>query len=664
MTLQLDLPVRGGDARALYRKMLQIRRVEEAVLRLRRADLVAGSVHPCIGQESAPVGVAAALDDRDRVVATYRGHGWALACGVPAEELLGEVLGRTTGTNHGRAGSPYLTSPAHGFVGENSIVGAGLPVANGVAMALMTGGAGGVVAVSFGDGATNQGGAHEALVFAIARALPVIFVCENNLWSEMTPITATVPKSELWRRAAAYGLPAEQVDGSDVRAAHAAALRAVGHARAGGGPSFLEITVPRILGHYNADIEHYRSAEDRAAHAVRDPILALRAALLAEGRLTAAELDEVDREIDGVVAVAVDRALAAPVPDPSAAFGQVTGPVQPQQLAPLPAGGTAVPLGLAINRALDEELASRPQAVLFGEDIAIPGGTFGVTRGLFKKHGDRVFDTPISEAAILGAALGCSLEGMRPIVEIMWMDFLLVALDQLVNQAANVRYLSDGRLSAPMVVRMQQGATPGSCAQHSQSLEAILAHIPGLRVGLPATSQDAYQMLRAAVADPDPVVLIEARRLYLTATPLDTSVPAEQVGGARLRRSGTDLAIVTWGTMVDQSLEAAGQLASEDGISASVLDLRWLSPLDEQAIADVLRDSSGKLLIAHEANITGGFGAEVAARIAERHLDLLDAPIRRVGTPDSRIPAAPVLQRALIPDAVVIKQAAVKLHNF
>ena len=608
--------------------------------------------------------MAAALDDRDRVVATYRGHGWALACGVPAEELLGEILGRTTGTNHGRAGSPYLTSPAHGFVGENSIVGAGLPVANGVAMALTASGPGGVVAVSFGDGATNQGSAHEALVFAIARALPVIFVCENNLWSEMTPITATVPKSELWQRAAAYGLPAEQVDGSDVRAAHAAALRVVGHARGGGGPSFLEITVPRILGHYNADIEHYRSAEDRAAHAARDPILALRAALLAEGQLTATELDEVDREIAGVVAVAVDRAVAAPVPDPSAAFGQVTGPVQPQQLAPLPAGGTAVPLGLAINRALDEELTSRPQAVLFGEDIAIPGGTFGVTRNLLKKHGDRVFDTPISEAAILGAALGCSLEGMRPIVEIMWMDFLLVALDQLVNQAANVRYLSEGRVSAPIVVRMQQGATPGSCAQHSQSLEAILAHIPGLRVGLPATSQDAYQMLRAAVADPDPVVLIEARRLYLTATPLDTSVPAEQVGGARLRRSGTDLAIVTWGTMVDQSMEAAGQLASEEGISASVLDLRWLSPLDEQAIADVLRDSSGKLLIAHEANITGGFGAEVAARIAERHLDLLDAPIRRVGTPDSRIPAAPVLQRALIPDAIAIKQAAVKLHRF
>ena len=341
----------------------------------------------------------------------------------------------------------------------------------------------------------------------------------------------------------------------------------------------------------------------------------------------------------------------------------MTAEARPAALAPLPAEGS-VALGLAINRALDDELASRPELVVFGEDIAIPGGTFGVTRNLLKKYGDRVFDTPISEAAILGAALGASLEGLRPVVEIMWMDFLLVAFDQIVNQAANVRYLSAGQLSAPMVVRIQQGAMPGSCAQHSQSLEALLAHIPGIRVGLPSTSQDAYQMLRAAVADPDPVVLVEARRLYLTSSPLDTSVPPESVGGARLRRAGSDLATVTWGTMVDQCLAAADRLQAEHGVSAAVLDLRWLNPLDEAAIARVLRDAGGKLLIVHEANLTGGFGAEVAARIAERHLDLLDAPIRRIGTPDSRIPASPVLQAALIPDAGTIEVAALELHRF
>ncbi|HUZ39458.1 MAG TPA: thiamine pyrophosphate-dependent enzyme [Streptosporangiaceae bacterium] len=663
MITQLDQPVRGADTSALYRKMVQIRRVEEAILRLRRAGQISGSVHLCVGQESAPVGVLAALDERDRVVATYRGHGWALACGVPAQELLSEVLGRATGTNFGRAGSAYLTSPAHGFVGENSIVGAGLPIANGVAMGLAQRAEDGVVAVSFGDGATNQGGAHEALVFAIARSLPVVFVCENNFWSEMTPITATVPRSELWQRAQGYGMPAELVDGSDVRAVLDAARRAVARARAGEGPTFLEVQVPRILGHYDADIEHYRSDADKAAHGERDPIARTRQILAEESAAVCGELDQADREVEELVGAAVDAALAAPLPDKSAAFGEVTAEARPAALAPLPAEGS-VALGLAINRALDDELASRPELVVFGEDIAIPGGTFGVTRNLLKKYGDRVFDTPISEAAILGAALGASLEGLRPVVEIMWMDFLLVAFDQIANQAANVRYLSSGQVSAPMVVRLQQGAMPGSCAQHSQSLEALLAHIPGIRVGLPSTSQDAYQMLRAAVADPDPVVLVEARRLYLTSSPLDTSVPPESVGGARLRRAGSDLATVTWGTMVDQCLAAADRLQAEHGVSAAVLDLRWLNPLDEAAIARVLRDAGGKLLIVHEANLTGGFGAEVAARVAERHLDLLDAPIRRIGTPDSRIPASPVLQAALIPDAGTIEVAALELHRF
>ncbi|HUZ54616.1 MAG TPA: thiamine pyrophosphate-dependent enzyme [Streptosporangiaceae bacterium] len=663
MSTQLDQPVRGSDHFALYKKMLQIRRVEEAILRLRRADEISGSVHLCVGQESAPVGVAAALDHRDRVIATYRGHGWALACGVPAEELLGEVLGRATGTNFGRAGSAYLTAPAYGFVGENSIVGAGLPIANGVAMAMAQRAEGGVVAVSFGDGATNQGGAHEALVFAIARSLPVVFVCENNLWSEMTPITATVPRSELWQRAQGYGMPAELVDGSDVRTVLAAARRAIARARAGDGPTFLEIQVPRILGHYNADIEHYRSDADKAAHAERDPIAWTRQILARESAPASEALARVDQEVEELVEAAVEGAIAAPLPDRSTAAGEVTAEARPSALAPLPAEGN-VALGLAINRALDDELACRPELVVFGEDVAIPGGTFGVTRNLLKKYGDRVFDTPISEAAILGAALGASLEGLRPVVEIMWMDFLLVALDQLVNQAANVRYLSSGRLSAPMVVRLQQGANPGSCAQHSQSLEALLAHIPGIRVGLPSTAQDAYQMLRAAVADPDPVVLVEARRLYVAASPLDTTVPPESVGGARLRREGSDLAMVTWGTMVDQCLMAADRLQAEHGISAAVLDLRWLNPLDEAAIAGILRDAGGKLLIVHEANLTGGFGAEVAARVAERHLDLLDAPIRRIGTPDSRIPASPVLQAALIPDAEVIEATALELHRF
>jgi 2-oxoisovalerate dehydrogenase E1 component len=249
---------------------------------------------------------------------------------------------------------------------------------------------------------------------------------------------------------------------------------------------------------------------------------------------------------------------------------------------------------------------------------------------------------------------------MRPVVEIMWADFMLVALDQLVNQAANVRYITQGRQSAPIVVRMQQGATPGSCAQHSQSLEALLAHIPGLRIGIPARPGDAYQMLRAAIDDPDPTIIIEARGLYQTKGPVALNSPIESIGGATFRRRGGDLAIITWGAMSLKAEEAADRLAAS-GIAATVLDLRWLSPLDDDAIAEAVTEGSGRVLVVHEANLTGGFGAEIAARIGERFFEELDSPVMRLGAPNVRMPSAPVLQEAVVPQAHDIVEAAQRL---
>jgi pyruvate/2-oxoglutarate/acetoin dehydrogenase E1 component len=243
----------------------------------------------------------------------------------------------------------------------------------------------------------------------------------------------------------------------------------------------------------------------------------------------------------------------------------------------------------------------------------------------------------------------------------MWADFMLVALDQLVNQAANVRYVSRGRHAAPLVVRTQQGATPGSCAQHSQSLEALLAHIPGLRIGVPSTPQDAHAMLRAAVADDDPVVLFEARALYQRKQVVRLGGEREGVGGAKVRREGDDVAILSWGPMALAAEEAAEALAGRD-IDATVVDLRWLAPLDDEAIATAV-ERTNRVLIAHEANLTGGFGAEIAARIGERHFNDLDAPVKRVGAPDARLPPTPALQAALLPSADSIAEAAERLAH-
>jgi pyruvate/2-oxoglutarate/acetoin dehydrogenase E1 component len=312
---------------------------------------------------------------------------------------------------------------------------------------------------------------------------------------------------------------------------------------------------------------------------------------------------------------------------------------------------------LAVNAALDRALEQWPEVMLWGEDVADAGGIFGATRNLKKRHGDRVFDTPISESAILGSALGSSLYGVRPVVEIMWIDFTLVALDQIVNQIANVRYVSNGQATAPLVIRTQQGVLPGACAQHSQNLEALFAHTPGLRIGMPATAQDAYDMLLTAVASDDPTLIIENRSLYFgQRTPVTLGGPIAPLGGARVARGGSDLTIVTWSAMLGRAMEAAEALAAE-GIDAEVIDLRWLNPLDTAAVAaSVAR--TGKLLVAHEANVTGGFGAEIVARIAGQCWSSLTAAPVRVGTPDLRIPAAPHLQAAAIPGAGAVVRAA------
>ncbi len=657
-------PDDAGFALAAYRQMLFLRSFEQRCLDLSTSDLpaIAGSIHLCAGQEAIPVGAMAALAPQDNVVATYRGHGWALAGRLSAEEVLAEVCHRATGVNGGRAGSALITAPWAGFIGENSIVGAGGPIACGVALGAQARKTGAVVAVSFGDGATSQGALHESLVFAAAYDLPVIFVCENNGWSEMTASAEIIKIDRLAKRAGGYGMVGVTIDGADPIAVRDTIAQAAERARNGDGPSFVECRVSRLWGHYNRDIEHYRPKQDKASALANDPIVTLAQRLQSTGIADAAALGECRAAVEREIAALATTVLASLMPDPASARLHVVAerphpPALPASVSPAPAAGETTYIA-AVNEALRRILAEDERSLVYGEDVGKAGGIFGASRNLQREFGSaRVFDTPIAEAAILGSAVGLALSGLRPIVEIMWGDFLLVALDQIINQAANIRYVTQGRAAVPMVIRTQQGATPGSCAQHSQSLEALLFHIPGIRLGMPATPQDAFDMLRVAAASADPVVLIEARALYQSRAKVAFDAPPAPMGTARLARAGDDIAIITWGSVLPEVMEAVRQAALA-GIEAMVLDLRWLSPLDKAAISAVVLRCGGRVLVVHEANRTGGVGAEIAAGIAEDHSG---AVVRRLGAPDVRVPASPVLQAALLPKAGAILSAITAL---
>lgn len=314
----------------------------------------------------------------------------------------------------------------------------------------------------------------------------------------------------------------------------------------------------------------------------------------------------------------------------------------------------------AVQAGLRWALESRADTVIFGEDVAKPGGPFGTSKGLYDDFGeDRIFDTPISETAMLGMALGAAMTGTRPVVEIMYADFMFVAMDQLINQIANTRYVSEGRWGAPLVVRTQQGYSPGACAQHSHSIEAYLVHTPGLRVAAPATADDAYQMLRTAVTVDDPVVVVEARMLYPTRGDVRLDAPIEEMGGARVVRAGKDITLISWSSAMPTCLEAAERLA-DNGIDAEVVDLRWLNPLDMGTPIRSISKTKHAVVV-HEANLTAGLGAEVAARISESLFGVLEAPVRRVAAPDVPMPAAPSLQAAVVPNVDRVVSAALSV---
>ncbi|QRP47552.1 pyruvate dehydrogenase complex E1 component subunit beta [Amycolatopsis sp. FDAARGOS 1241] len=641
-----------GDPNALadmYRRMRLIRQFEDRAARLYRNNEIPGFLHLSIGQEACAVGACRALDDRDVVTSTHRGHGHCIAKGLDVEGMFAELMGKETGTCRGRGGSMHIADPRKGIFGANGIVAAGLPIAAGAGAAAQLRAEGGVVLAFFGDGAVAQGMFHEAANLASVWQLPVIFFCENNKYAEFSPI-ATQTRASLADRAPGYAMDYHHVDGNDVAAVASLVGGLVRDLREGGGPVLVEADTYRWHGHYEGDPEKYREPEELAEWKDRDPLVRVAARL----RELGTDVAPLDAEVDKEIEAAVDAARAAAEPSPDTLHHFVGVPREPVPEPPEAAGEIFRTMD-AIRGALDHELAADDSVFLAGIDVGAGGNVFGLTRGLAEKYPGRVRDTPISESAIIGAGVGAAMAGLRPVVELMYFDFVGVCLDQLMNQAAKLRFMTGGAVSLPMVVRTQFGAGKSSGSQHSQSLEALLAHIPGLTVVMPSTPADTYGLLRAAIRDPNPVVFVENRLMYGRKGPQPPPSHLVPLGRAAVRRSGTDVTLVSYSKLVHDCVDVAEELAGE-GISVEVIDLRTIAPLDTATVLQSLA-KTGRLVVAHQAVGDFGVGAELAAVAAREGFWTLDAPVLRVGAERTPAPYAPSLERVWLPSKERIASA-------
>jgi len=608
------------------------------------------------GQEAVAAGFAAALAPDDYLVTTYRGLHDQIAKGVPLRPLVAEMLGRAEGTGKGKGGPMHVVWPEAGLMLTTGVVGSGLPVAAGLGWAAQREGRGRIALACFGDGATNIGAFHEAANLAAVWRLPVVFLCQNNGYGEHSRFDDQQRTAHVADRASSYGMPGVTVDGNDPVAVHSAVAAAVARARRGDGPTLVEAATYRLFGHVLGDKMAYVDPAELEAAWQREPVGRFRRRLLDAGVLSEDAARAVEARCAALAADTLEEVLLLPEPGAAELLTDVVAPVARVRARPVsPASSTPAPVAAsapaavsvrrAITLALDEALASDGRVVLLGEDIT-GAGVFGVTTGLSTKFGaDRVRDTPISEQAIVGAAVGAALGGLRPVAEVMFMDFLGLCLDQLANHAAKLRYMSGGRTPVPMVLRTAVGGGLGVGAQHSQMLEAWLTHVPGLKVVVPSTPADARALLAACIIDDDPCVFVEQVPLLSRQGELDDApVP---IGVATVRRRGTDCTVVTYGRQVHDALAVAESLAAE-GIEVEVLDLRSVAPVDDDAIIESV-GRTRRAVVLHEAVVTGGFGAELAARISETLFGALDAPVLRVGALPAPLPYARGLERLALP---------------
>ncbi|RJS80152.1 dehydrogenase [Candidatus Bathyarchaeota archaeon] len=647
------------------KKMLEIRYFEEKVMDLLSRDLVKGASHLYAGEEAVAVGACAAIRKDDYITSTHRGHGHCIAKGGDLKLMLAELCGKATGYCKGRGGSMHIADVKAGNLGATGIVGSNIPVATGAGLSIKLRKTDQVVLCFFGDGAANTGAFHESLNMAAIWKLPVVYICENNLYGMSVSVKRAFPFEDIAERAKGYNIPGVIADGMDVLNVKEVVGGAVERARRGEGPTLVECKTYRYYGHSRSDPRIYRTREEEKFWRARDPIKTFADKLIKEGILTSEKFKELEEQVAKEIQEAEEFALSSPYPPIESLYDDVYTEIYKDPEASIKDLSTAKEKGVkmrkityrqALNEALREEMRRDNRVFIMGEDVAIYGGAYGVTRGLYEEFGpERVRDTPISEAAIAGAAAGAAMTGLRPVAEIMYIDFSTIAMDEIVNIAAKNRYMFGGKSTVPVVYRTQGGAGRGIAAHHSGSLEAWYVHSPGIFVVMPSTPFDAKGLLKTCIRDDNPIMFIEHKMLYNTEGEVPEGEYTVPLGVADIKRPGTDVTIVAYSRMLLFALEAAEEL-SKEGIEAEVIDPRTLKPLDIDTIINSVKKTN-KAVVVHESYRTCGVGAEIAAQIMEKAFDYLDAPVLRVAGADVPIPMSPVLEEAAIPSKEKIAEA-------
>ncbi len=547
-----------------------------------------------------------------------------------------------------------------------------------------------VTYVSIGEGSTSQGEFWESLNTASNMKLPVLYVVEDNGYAISTPVEANTPGGNISKLVANFpNFHFAEVDGTDAIASYQAMVEAVAYCRAGKGPALVHGHVVRPYSHSLSDDEtHYRSAEEIEIDALKDPVWKMQMWLQREGILDEQGVKDLERKVDEEIQRATDRALAAVLPLPDSILKHVYS----EDLKPTSAAFEAKPQATAdksehtmldlINVCMHDEMRRDERIVVFGEDVADAtrdkelragklkgkGGVFKVTHGLQKEFGnDRVFNSPLAEANIVGRAIGMAVRGMKPVVEIQFFDYIWPAVHQMRNEMALMRWRSNGTFSCPMVIRVPMGGyLTGGSIYHSQSGESIFTHTPGVRIVMPSNALDAIGLLRTAIRCDDPVIFLEHKNLYRSVFGRSQYPGPEftiPFGNAATVKPGKDLTVITYGAVVPRALEAARKMEREKGVDVEVIDLRSLTPYDWEAIATSVKKTS-KVIVAHEDMLSWGYGAEIAARIGDELFHDLDAPVRRVGAMDTFCAYQPLLEDVILPQVDHLFKAMSDLAAF